>query len=165
MLLLPSDPIRDQAPWQDPPTLPPITHTYTHTFTAITHPLVLSPLVSFPHNLGDGLVLNGGPGQTSGPWNKQAANVDRQDGQLEPAHAVCEWACMEGRRTKHVGIPGNASISSWQRHWPLTVPSHSLCIVCAAPARHETGWHRNTVPALHAQADFSRGTETHTRGG
>lgn len=31
-----------------------------------------------------GLVLCRGPGQTSGQWNKQDLNVDRQRGQLEP---------------------------------------------------------------------------------
>lgn len=111
-------------------------HTHIHTLSPPSPTRQCCPL-PYPSPPSRGWACPyGGPGQTSGPWNKQAANVGRQDRQLEPAHAVCECARMEGHRTKHVWIPGNASISSWQRRWPLTVPAHSLCIVCAAPARH-----------------------------
>lgn len=80
----PSDPIRGQEPWQDPPT---------HT---LSPPSSLG--VPLPHPFprpGPGLSLQGGPGQTWGLWNKQATNVSRQGRQLEPS---TRWTCVRKER-------------------------------------------------------------------
>lgn len=108
MLSLPSDPIRARHHGKTPHTrihTHTDTHSYTYKFTTNNHQPLFSPTVSYPPTLLE-LLLCGGPRQLSGPWNKQAANVGRQDRQLE-AHrqmhreSVRAALCSLGVHTGH----------------------------------------------------------------
>lgn len=84
MPLLASDPIRTQAPWQDPPP-----HIHTH-----FHPQLKPCFVSPSHILTPDLF--GAQDKHQDLWNKRATNVDGQGRQLESR--TCHFRVCIGRR-------------------------------------------------------------------